>query len=68
MTEIGALPSLLELTDELLVASTLLAIMAGPDANQPLMLDMCASSVDRCQTLVEKLVRIDRQLMSKGEK
>jgi hypothetical protein len=66
MTGTGAMPSLLDLTDELLIASTLLAIMAGPEANKVLLLEMCASSVERCQTLVEKLVIIDRQLMSEG--
>lgn len=61
MTETGAMPSLLDLTDELLVASTLLAIMAAPEANKPLLLEMCTSSVERCQELVEKLVQIDRR-------
>ena len=68
MTEAGVMPSLLDLTDELLVASTLLAIMAGSEENKPLLLEMCASSVERCQELVEKLVRIDRRQMSEGEK
>jgi hypothetical protein len=57
MTETEAMPSLLDLTDELLVASTLLAIMAGSEENKPLLLEMCASSVERCQELVEKLVK-----------
>ena len=61
MTESGAMPSLLDLTDELLVASTLLAIMADPQANKPMLLEKCASSVERCQELVEKLVLIDRR-------
>jgi hypothetical protein len=68
MTETKAMPALLDLTDELLVASTLLAIMAKPEANKPLLLEMCASSVERCQALVEELGRIDRRLMSEGEK
>ena len=64
MTETRALPSLLDLTDELLVAATLLSIMAVPEANTPLVLEMCASAVERCQALVEELVRIDRRLMT----
>ena len=63
MKETEAMPSLLDLTDELLVASTLLAIMAVPEMNKPLMLEMCASALERCQALVEELVRIDRRLM-----
>jgi hypothetical protein len=61
MTETGVMPSLLDLTDELHVASTLLAIMAESEANKPLLLEMCASSVERCQELVDKLVKIDRR-------
>ena len=64
MIETGPMPSLLNLTDELLVASTLLAIMAEPEAKTPLVLEMCVSAVERCQALVEELVRIDRALMS----
>jgi hypothetical protein len=61
MTEAGAMPTLLDLTDELLVASTLLAIMAAPEGNKPMLLEMCASSVERCQKLAENLVLIDRR-------
>ena len=64
MTETGAMPSLLDLTDELLVAATLLSIMSVPEANTPLVREMCASAVERCQALVDELVRIDRRLMS----
>jgi hypothetical protein len=67
MTETRAMPSLLDLTDELLVASTLLSIMAAPEANKPILLEMCASSVERCQELVEKLVQIDRRYADVGE-
>lgn len=67
MTETGAMRSLLDLTDELLVASTLLSIMAAPEGNKPMLLEMCASSVERCQELAAKLVLIDRLLMSQGE-
>jgi hypothetical protein len=68
IAEIEVQPLLLDLTDELLVASTLLAIMAAPEGNKPMLLEMCASSVERCQELVEKLIQIDRRLMSEGEK
>ena len=62
MTETGAMPSLLDLTDELLVASTLLTMMAAPEANTTLLLEMCATSVGRCQELTEKLVTIERRI------
>jgi hypothetical protein len=62
MTETGAMPSLLDLTDELLVASTLLTMMAAPEANTTLLLEMCATSVGRCQELTEKLVKIERRI------
>ena len=64
MTETGAPPSLFDLTDELLVASTLLAMMGAPQADLPVLREMCSTAVERCQALVEELVRIDRQLMS----
>ena len=41
MMESGVMPSLLDLTDELLVASTLLAIMAAPEGNKPMLLAGC---------------------------
>ena len=66
--ETGAMPSLLELTDELLVAATILSIMSIPEANTPSVLKICASAVERCQALVEELVRIERAQMSEGEK
>jgi hypothetical protein len=64
MTETGATPSLFDLTDELLVASTLLAMMEAPQADLPVLREMCLAAVERSQALVEELVRIDRQLMS----
>ena len=68
MTETGAMPSLSDLTDELLVASTLLAMMGAPQADLPVLRKMCSTAVERCQALVEELVRIDRRLMLEGEK
>ena len=44
--------------------STLVAIMAEPEANKPLVLEMCASSVQRCQRLVGELALIGGRLMS----
>ncbi len=64
MTGTGATPSLSDLTDELLIASTLLAMMGAPQADLPVLREMCSTAVDRCQELVEELVRIDRVLMS----
>jgi hypothetical protein len=68
MTETGATPSLFDLTDELLLASTLLAMMGAPQADLPVLREMCSTAVDRCQVLVEGLVRIDRRLMAEDEK
>ncbi len=68
MTGTGAMPSLSDLTDELLVASTLLAMMGAPQADLPVLREMCSTAVERCQALVEELVRIDRRQMSEGEK
>jgi hypothetical protein len=68
MNETGETPSLFDLTDELLVASTLLAMMGAPQADLPVLRHMCSSAVDRCQELVEALVRTDRRLMAEDEK
>ncbi len=68
MTETGAPPSLFDLTDELLVASTLLAMMRAPQADLPVLREMCSTAVDRCQELVEELVRLDRRLMAEAQK
>jgi hypothetical protein len=68
MTETGATPSLFDLTDELLLASTLLAMMGAPQADLPVLREMCSTAVDQCQVLVEGLVRIDRRLMAEDEK
>ena len=66
MSGTEAMPSLLDLTDELRVTSTLLAIMAAPEAHTSLLMQMCESSVERCQELVEKLVQIDRRYADVG--
>lgn len=50
-----------DLTDELLVLSVLLAIMATPSDRAPVLLAMCAASVERCQHHVERLVRSERE-------
>ena len=47
MTETGATPSLFDLTDELLVASTLLAMMEAPQADLPVLREMCLTAVER---------------------
>ncbi len=61
MTETGAMPSLLDLADELRVASTLLAVLATPEANTTLLLQMCAASVGRCQKVTETPVKLERR-------
>jgi hypothetical protein len=68
MTETEATPSLSDLTDELMLASTLLAMMRAPQADLPVLRKMCSTAVERCQALVEELVRIDSRLMSEGER
>lgn len=68
MTETGALPSLLDLKDELLVTVTILSIMSIPEANTPSVQKICASALERCLALVEELVRMERAQMSEGEK
>lgn len=59
MTRTDARPILLDLADELLVASTLLEILAAPEADKPVVLRLGASSVERCQELAAELVRIE---------
>jgi hypothetical protein len=63
MTETGALPSRLDLSDDLFVASTLFAVMSVSEADMPWILEIFASAVEHCQALVEALVRIDRRRM-----
>ena len=54
-------PSLFDITDELLVASTLLAMMEATEGKNPELLEMCTFSVAQCQEMVEKMVRSDRR-------
>lgn len=54
-------PSVLELTDELLVASTLLAMMEAPKADLSILREMCVFSIKRCQDLTAKMVWSDRR-------
>jgi hypothetical protein len=49
------------MTDELLVASTLLAMMELTEGKNPELLGMCRFSLERCQGLVEKMVQSDRR-------
>ena len=53
------LPTLHSLTDELLVVSALLGMLATPQEGTASMLELCAASAERCQQLVEKLVRME---------
>lgn len=61
MTNAYARPELLNLTDELLVASTLLAMMEATEGKNAELLEMCRFSMERCQELVEKMVQSDRR-------
>jgi len=65
MTDTLSNPSLFEITDkitdELLVASTLLAMMEATEGKNPELLEMCTFSVAQCQELVEKMVQSDRR-------
>lgn len=54
MTQTDRLPALLDLTDELLIVSTLLDMRAVPS-----MLELCAASAERCQQLVARLVHME---------
>jgi hypothetical protein len=47
-------------TDELFVASSIIPIQADQDAKKPLVLEIFASEMERCQGLREELVMIDR--------
>ena len=54
MTQTDRLPALLDLTDELLIVSTLLDMRAVPS-----MLELCAASAERGQQLVARLVHME---------
>lgn len=57
MTQIDRLSTLEDLTDELLVVSTLLDMMAAPLKIDASMLDLCSASASRCQHLVGQLLQ-----------
>ncbi len=59
MSDTEAVPTLMDLTDELLAAGTLLALMKTPGADWPVLLEMCSDAVERCQALTHKLAFID---------
>jgi hypothetical protein len=63
MTDPVSTPSLSDITEELLIASTLLKMMKRMEGKDIEVLEMCTFSVARCQELVEKMVQIDRRLM-----
>ena len=60
MTQIDRLSTLENLTDELLVVSTLLDMMTAPLKIEASMLELCAASASRCQHLVVQLLEIER--------
>jgi hypothetical protein len=59
MTQIDRLSTLENLTDELLVVSTLLDMMTAPLKIEASMLELCAASASRCQHLVVQLLEIE---------
>ena len=59
MTQSDRLSTLENLTDELLVVSTLLDMMTAPLKIEPSMLELCAASASRCQHLVVQLLEIE---------
>ena len=59
MTQIDRLSTLEDLTDELLVVSTLLDMMTAPLKIEASMLELCAASASRCQHLVVQLLEIE---------
>jgi hypothetical protein len=59
MTQNNRLSTLEDLTDELLVVSTLLDMMTAPMKIEASMLELCAASASRCQHLVVQLLAIE---------
>lgn len=59
MTKTEPLLTTLDLKDELFVISTLLTLIESSDPNMPVLMEICADSVARCQELAEKLVQTD---------
>lgn len=58
MAETETIPTLMDLTDELLVAATLLDLMDASAANRPMLMEMCADSIERCRALTQKLILV----------
>ncbi len=59
MTHVDRLSTLEDLTDELLVVSTLLDMMSAPLKIDASMLELCAASASRCQHLVVQLLEFE---------
>jgi hypothetical protein len=59
MSSTDRLPILDDLTDELLVVSALLDMLATPHESAASVLEMCAASAERCQKMVGKLLRME---------
>ncbi len=60
MTYPDRLPLLDDLAIEVVVVSTLLAVMTVPSTATPVMLEMCSAAVLRCQETVAELIRFER--------
>ena len=59
MTHVDRLSTLEDLTDELLVVSTLLDMMKASLKIEASMLELCAGSASRCQHLVVQLLKLE---------
>ena len=59
MTAHDRLPTLRDLTDELLVVATLLEMMTQSRDSVAEMLEQCAAAAGRCQVLVATLVHLE---------
>ena len=59
MTQFDRLSTLEDLTDELLVVSSLLDMMTAQLKIETSMLDLCAASASRCQHLVVRLLEFE---------
>ena len=59
MTHVDRLSTLEDLTDELLVVSTLLDMMSAPLKIEASMLELCAASASRCQHPVVQLLEFE---------
>ena len=59
MSSTDRLPIMRNLTDELLVVSALLDMLASPQESAASLLGLCTASAERCQQLVARLVRME---------